>query len=186
MLFKFTDRDVKFIHDKDIEHDDFTFCAVSLGLGFNAFTRRLAGWCDDNLFEIRWGQSVKTNFTKPTDYFAVGRDKKVPSPPIGKDDCIVARVVPRAEAGKAKRVCFVCAGRTAPGTAAAGFYLAKNWPKLLNLYREHDKDLTRDSLVAVIRHTAEPSGVQEYDSSGVLALEGDAQIIHWGRVAGVE
>jgi hypothetical protein len=184
MLFKFTDRDVKFIHDKDIEQDDFDFCAISLGLGFNGFTRRLAGWCDDQLFEIKWGKSVKPAFPALTDFFAVGKGT-IPVPPTNKDDCIVARVVPRTEAGKPQRVCFVCAGRTAPGTAAAGFYLAKNWPKLLALYERQNKDLTLDSLVVVVRHVAETSGAQEYDSTGVIATTGDAQVLEWGRVAGV-
>lgn len=186
MLFKYTDRDVKFIHDKDIEHDDFDHCTVSLGLGFNGFTRRLAAWCDDCLFDIQWGVSVKTGFKMPTDFFAIGESKIVPVPPVGKDDCIVARVVPRVEVGKPMRVCFVCAGRTAAGTAAAGFYLAKHWSKLLALYTEHNKDLQSDSLVAVVRHTADASGAQEWDSTGSIALDGGGTpLIAWGHVAGV-
>jgi hypothetical protein len=183
-LFKFTDRDVKFIHDKDLEQDDFDFCAISLGLGFNGFTRRLAGWCDDQLFKIKWGESVKGGLAE-TDFFSIG-GSRVPSPPEGKDDCIVARVVPPTEQGKAQRVCFVCAGRTAAGTAAAGLYLAKKWPKLLDLYERNRKDLSTDSLVVVVRHTAEASGTQEYDSSGVVAVEDNEQLIAWARVAGVE
>ncbi len=183
-LFKFTDRDVKFIHDKDIELDDFDFCAISLGLGFNGFTRRLAGWCDDCLFEVKWGQSVKGSPAE-TDFFAIGKGR-VPLPPGGKDDCIVARIVPRTEPGRAQRVCFVCAGRTAAGTAAAGFYLAKKWPKLLKIYEREGKDLDTDSLVAVIRHTAEASGTQEYDSTGTIAVEGGEQLIEWARVSGVD
>jgi hypothetical protein len=83
-------------------------------------------------------------------------------------------------------VCFVCAGRTAPGTAAAGFYLAKHWQKLLKLYRAHDKDLNVDSMVVVVRHTAEPTGTQEYDSTGTIAMDNGAQLIEWGLVSGVQ
>jgi hypothetical protein len=145
----------------------------------------LAGWCDDDLFEIRWGTSVKPAFTASTDFFTVGKDKHIPTPPAGKDDCIVAREVPRTETGKAKRVAFVCAGRTAAGTAAAGFFLAKHWRQLSELYKEHGKDLNLHSLVVVVRHGAEASGTQEYDSTGVIASDTNGQIIRWGAVTGV-
>lgn len=184
MLSKFTPNDLKFIQDKDIDYDDFDYCTISLGLGFNGFTRRLARWCNDDLFEIRWGASVKPTFAASTDFFAVGRDRYIPTPPTGMDDCIIARVVPRTETGKAKRVAFVCAGRTAAGTAAAGFFLAKRWQQIQSLYRVHGKDLDVDSVVVVVRH-AEPSGIQEYDSNVEIASDRSGQIIRWGTVTGL-
>jgi hypothetical protein len=182
MLSKFTPNDLKFIQDKDIDYDDFDYCTISLGLGFNGFTRRVARWCNDDLFEIKWGASVKSSALS-TDFFAVGRDRYIPVTPTGTDDCIVARVVPRTETGKAKRVAFVCAGRTAAGTAAAGFFLAKRWQQIQSLYRLHGKDLDVDSVVVVVHH-AEPSGIQEYDSNVEIASDGSGQIIRWGKVAG--
>jgi len=185
MLSRFTSKTVLLRHDRDVDRDEFDFCAISLGLGFNGFTHRLAGWCENKLFEIQWGHSVKADFTTTTDFFSIGSDT-VPQPPHGKDDCIVARVVPRTEPGKPQRVCFVCAGRTAAGTAAAGFYLARRWQKLLELYKKCGKDLSVDSMVVVVRHAADPSGAQEYDSTGVLAQDAGEPLIRWGRVAGIE
>jgi len=175
-VHRFTNREVKFIHDKDIDHDDFDFTAVSLGLGFNGFTNRLASWCDNKLFKVEWGQSAKGTLGA-TDNFRVGLD--APSIQDGKDLCIVARIVPRSDPDKPRRICFVCAGRTAAGTAAAGYFLAKNWSTMMDHYRAHSKDLKRDSLAIVVQHTADPTNSQEYDSTAAVTGH-----ISWGQVAG--
>jgi hypothetical protein len=93
VLFSMKVSGVKVIHDKDIDGDDFDFSAISFGLGFNGFTSHLAGYCDDRLFKIEWGESPK----RPglyTDHFSVGGLTHAPEE--GKDDCIVARIVSRS------------------------------------------------------------------------------------------
>ena len=168
-----------------MDGDDFKHCTISLGLGFNGFTCRLATWCDDKLFEVKWGHSPKPTFTPLTDYFAIG-DGTVPQPPADKDDCIVARIVRWTERGQSPQICFVCAGRTAAGTAAAGYFLARRWQELLDLYREHGKDPSADSLVVVVRHSAVPGRGQEYDATGKIAKDkADKRLIRWWRIGGV-
>ncbi len=115
-----------------IPADDFDYCVISIGLGFDGFTHRLANWCDKGLFEITFGDSIKKSFAdtgNKTDFFVLG-DGRRPVPPKEKADALIARIV---TAKKPKRVCFVRAGRTAPGTAAAGYFLVNCWSELLHL-----------------------------------------------------
>jgi len=184
---KFNDRDFKIIHDKDIDSDDFDYCAVSIGLGFNGFTHRLATLCANRLFRIEWGDSIKATFTEKTDNFELGSDHvPIPPPPNGEDYCIVARVVPTTAPGRPKRVCFVCAGRTAAGTAAAGFFLANHWLKLLELYDVHDKSLDTESMAAVVRHVCDDSGAELPSTAELVCQDDKAVICCWARVPGVE
>ena len=184
LFFKFTSRRVRFIHDKDID-DDFEYCAVSIGLGFNGFTHRLASWCDNRLFKIEFGNSIKSTFTRKTDYFSLG-DGKTPEPPLGKDDCLIARIVPVTLRGKPRRVCFVCAGRTAPGTAVAGYFLANNWERIMRLYQTHGKKLERDSLAVVIRHITDSAGNLEFLREADLVKEEGQVVCCWGLAEGVD
>lgn len=184
-IFIMTGRRVMFIHDKDIEGDDYNFCAISTGLGFNGFTHHLAGLCDEPLFKIEWGKSAKSNFQQVTDFFSF-EDGYVPQPPNGKDDCIVARIVSRSPSNPSK-VSFICAGRTAPGTAVAGYFLANNWLKLMQLYLDDNKrNLNADSMVVVIRHNADETGVQEFDSTGTIAIENGQKLVYWAKTAGLD
>lgn len=186
LFLRFAHRNARIIHDKDLETDDFGFCAISIGLGFNGFTHRLASWCDNELFTIKFGDSIKKEFIYKTDYFSIGKEGSTPVPPLGKDDCIIARIVPVSKRGKAKRVSFVCAGRTAPGTAVAGYFLAYRWKELLQLYEDSKKELERDSLVVVIRHTADSTGTLEFDLEAQIAKEDGSSLCEWGVAAGVD
>jgi hypothetical protein len=186
LLAKFAHRDVKFTFDKHLDTDDFDFCAISIGLGFNCFTRRLANWCDPDLFTIKWGSSIKASFVQKTDYFMLG-DGRIPSPPEGKDDALIARIVPVTGPGKPKRICFVCAGRTAAGTAVAGYFLAKNWGKISHLYQtaQPKKELQRDSLAVVIRHKADESGTMDLLEAVIGKDETGIDLCFWAQVPGV-
>lgn len=178
-LYEMTGKDVRLIHDKDIDGDGFNYCAISIGLGFNDFTHRLSEQCDKKLFEVVFGQSLKDpNFA--TDYFKI--DGVCPEPPQNKDDCLVARIVLRPFDGTANRVCFVCAGRTASGTAAAGFFLARHWEQLMKLYVEHEMSLDLDSLAVVVRHTHDAFGHHEFDTTGVI----EPDLVAWHRTPGLE
>ncbi len=174
-----TGQDVLLTHDKYIDGDNFNYCAISIGLGFNGFTHWLSEQCGKQLFEIDFGTSPKdSNFE--TDLFKI--DGKIPVIPKNKDVCLVARIVLRPYRGSSNRVCFVCAGRTAPGTAAAGFFLSKEWQKMMKLYKKHNKDLDLDSLVVVVQHNHDPFGSHEFDSSAVV----DQELICWHIAAGLE
>lgn len=178
---------MNFIHDKDAEADQKYYCAVSLGLGFNGFTHQLAGYFNPALFKIVWEKSPK----RPellTDSFSIG--SSTPPMPPEHDLAIVARIVPRPDTGRANRAWFVCAGRTAAGTAAAGYYLAKEWQQLLDLYKEHHKDLDKDSLVVLVQHNEDKSGGSsvheyEYDETAELVRTDGKPVVSWGRVPGI-
>lgn len=178
-FYEMTGKGVRLIHDKDIEGDDFNFCAISIGLGFNGFTHWLAEQCEKKLFQIEFGTSPKDpNFE--TDLFKI--NDKLPTIPLNKDDCIVARIVLKPFHGNSNRICFVCAGRTASGTAAAGFFLSKEWEQLMKLYKKHNKSLDHESLAVVVRHNHDPFGSHEFDTSGVI----EPNLIAWYEIAGTE
>jgi hypothetical protein len=113
---------------------------IAVGLGFTWHTQQLlrAGNLDKKV-QVTWvnGPPVSDAFVFDTvQYSAGGKDY---------DFAIVARVV--CEGG---HVHFICAGRTAPGTAAAGRYLAEKWEEMANLYESRDPETT--SLGVLIRH----------------------------------
>jgi len=166
MFARYTRQKVSFIHDIDVRDDGLTYCAVALGLGFNGFTHRLARWCEDGLFKIEWGRSHKKEFSIPTDHISIGGRLRT-KPAKGEDHAIVARIVNDG------RVCFVCAGRTAPGTAVAGYFLAQKWDVLWRKYEDQNKDLRSTSLVALLRHQSDQGGTMELTTTGVI------EELHW-------
>lgn len=182
-LYEMTGKGVSVIHDKDVHFPAFhRHCAISIGLGFNAFTWRLAELCKNDLFKIYWGESPKAGFGHKTDLFKIGDREPTPSDD-GHDYCLVARVV--TDAGSRTRICFACAGRTAQGTAAGGYFLARKWNQLMKLYDRHGKDLGRDSLAVVIRHTSSGKDSQEFDQTCEIAEDDGSQLIQWGRIEGL-
>ncbi len=52
--------------------------------------------------------------------------------------------------GKENLPHFVCAGRTARGTKAAGIFLATQWEQLLSLYEKNGRDLKTDSVAVFL------------------------------------
>jgi hypothetical protein len=188
-LSEMTNKQIFAVHDKDVEADPKHYCVVSFGLGFTGFTHYAGGLFKPSLFEVKWDKSSK-NPDIWTDHFTLGG--KQPEIPTGCDIAIVARIVPRPEKGRPKRVWFICAGRTAAGTAAAGYFLAKAWEQMHSLYHENGKDLAKDSMVVVIQHAEninDGTGGPEYpyDETAELVHLGEKKqtIVNWGRAAGM-
>lgn len=112
---------------------------VAVGLGFTWHTKKLlaAGRLNHKI-RVRW-----TSEPPVTDAFDF--DGKEYTADSETDIALVARIV-----CDGPHVHFICAGRTAPGTAAAGRFLAQRWSEMAELYR--GKDLQTTSLAVLIRH----------------------------------
>jgi hypothetical protein len=114
---------------------------IAVGLGFTAHTKKL-------LVASGLIESVRIDVTKEepiTDFFkfdgvdyANARDDS--------DYAIVARVICAGS-----NVHFICAGRSAPGTAAAGRFLQEKWEDLAKLYTTPDQ-MSKKSIAVLIKH----------------------------------
>jgi len=171
------------LHDKDIVADPKDYCIISFGLGFTNFTHYVEGLFGQRLFKVEWVDSPK-HAGIFTDAFSIKGE--VPPIPEGDDIALLARVVPPRRAEReASRVWFVCAGRSAPGTAAAGFFLAYRWNEILRLYQEARKDVTKDSLVVVLRHRdfqESKISTLEFDESVEILKVNDKPLVNWIRL----
>jgi hypothetical protein len=162
--------EIQVVHGNDVNLEVGKHCAIALGLGFNGLTQALQNRLNKSLFEISWPVVTRNGFTGKTDDFELANQRW--SPPDGFEKALLARIVLPREVptnrpgGRPFAVYFVCAGRTAPGTAAAGWYLSTRWRRFLKMIvDEADLNLARDSVAAVLRHKAVPPGVQEPDSA---------------------
>lgn len=91
---------------------------------------------------------------------------------------------PKRAAREASKVWFVCAGRSAPGTAAAGFFLAYRWREIFKLYKIAGKDLRADSLVVVLRHREfqeSKRSTLEFDESVEILKVNGKPLVNWDR-----
>lgn len=115
---------------------------IAVGLGFTLHTRTL-------LSSSGLNKKVAITFPegKPrtdaikfngTEYSCGGEEDD--------DFALVARVI--CDGGY---VHFICAGRTAPGTAAAGRYLAEKWEEMANLYADR-YPIDTTSVAVLIKH----------------------------------
>lgn len=68
------------------------------------------------------------------------------APKLGHDFAVVARLLCAGS-----NVHFICAGRTAPGTAAAGRYLQERWTDIAEMFSPSE-DMSRKSLAVLIKH----------------------------------
>ena len=139
---------------------------IAIGLGFNTLTRCLEKWEIDGIrhetFSIRWEASKKKPEEYPvTDNFIL-TGRNAPAPPDGMDEALILRLVPRRDASN---VMFICAGRTAPGTEAAGRFLAGNWPTLHKEYKSRNFSFSEDSM-AVLLHFNDGSGKETFEKPG--------------------
>ncbi len=175
-----TGKHVRFVTDRDFGTEQMNFCVISMGLGFNGVTHRLAKNFVPSLFDIKWGPSSKDTTLKLTDFFEIPGMKCQSRNQI--DVALVARVVPPPETGRTQKVWFVCAGRTASGTVAAGYFLAERWEQLLNLYETYKKDCKKDSFVAVLEHNEQAKSGWDFPYTTVLGKnpEGDIKV-HWAQ-----
>ena len=141
-------------------------CIISIGLGFNSRTAILADQCLGQLFHIAWGKSPNREFPHETDLLTF-REKLLERPSQGLDYALVARVVIKG------RPHFVCAGRTAEGTAVAGHHLAECWKSLAARYHHPKrggppKDLSRDSLAVLLTHRVGSTGAANVSTGRVI------------------
>lgn len=119
---------------------------VAIGLGFNRLTCMLAAM--SRLFEIRYAADAETGHAK--DDFEMGGTKHG-EPSHACDYALIARV-PVVMNGKVTPS-FVCAGRTADGTAAAGYFLKNSWRLLSSLYAAKRMRYDDDALAVELLYT---------------------------------
>ena len=116
-------------------------CLIAIGLGFNNLTAQIMDFHkDSNLFEVI--------FVDDTDDFLIGGERHESAAEGKKDYALLVRESSLTSGRNNPH--FVCAGRTANGTKAAGIFLAKEWEQLYNLYKKHQKDFGSDSLAVLI------------------------------------
>jgi hypothetical protein len=179
-----TGRVARFIHDKDLDlqFDEIPYSAVAFGLGFNEFTHKLALFTERKLFAIEWGKSPRMGFGERTTDLIRIPGSGLLNPPDDKDYAVLARIAPKQHDDRPDRYYFVCAGRTASGTAAAGRFLAYDWPKLAALYKQNGRDPSRDSMVAVIEHAYHEETLTDLDQTARIATRGEQPWVIWHRI----
>jgi len=144
-------------------------CFVSFGLGFNLMTNTVK-----ELFDKKPRDGPLSQFPFDVDYTKgslagvdqglapdfrtdnIVRMGELLTPPTGKDYAIIVRVVQ----GDGKHAYFICAGRTAYGTTAAGIYLANHWRDLKGKYDSAAREAVdgrrvrpeTHSLLAIVEH----------------------------------
>jgi hypothetical protein len=133
-------RQVQIDLDKDDDHwaDNPT---IAIGLGFTWHTRKLleaSGLI--NVIGIDWSEQEPI-----TDSFLF--DGK---PYCDRQDSYDYALVARVLTG-GSNVHFICAGRTAPGTAAAGRYLQERWSYIYKLYAI-PREMNKKSVAVLIKH----------------------------------
>lgn len=182
-----TGRKTVALHDKDVFGDQKNYCIVSFGLGFTAFTHYVEGLFNSSLFKIKWETSPKHSHIV-TATFTI--NSETPSIPDGDDIAFVARIVPPGKSEQEDpRVWFICAGRSASGAAAAGYFLAYRWPEINALYKEFRKDLSKDSVLIVLHHREYQGALKnefayEYDETVRILKDQEKPLINWGRANG--
>jgi hypothetical protein len=152
-------RGIQVVHGKDVDLSTGSRCAIALGLGFNKLTRLLEQRFGKKLYKVTFGPSARPVRKRRTtrrrqtlitdDFLLPG--SKARKLPHRFDRALIARVVLPAETAAGYCVYFICAGRTAPGTVAAAWFLANRWRKLLGLYGG-TWSLTKDSVAAILWH----------------------------------
>lgn len=118
-------------------------CLIAIGLGFNNLTHQIMDFHKErSLFKII--------FKDDTDDFLIGGEEHELAAEGKKDYALLVRG--SSQKNGRNNPHFVCAGRTANGTKAAGIFLAKEWEQLYELYRKHKKDFSSESLAVLIEY----------------------------------
>ena len=155
-LFGSVGRQVQIVLDNDDDNWNES-PTIAVGLGFTLHTRNL-------LESSGLNDKVAVNWTEdlpPSDaIFFNGR--KYSSGIEGEDYAIVVRIICDDET-----VHFICAGRTAPGTAAAGRYLAEKWEDIFQAYLDNQKPIGSESVAVLIRHPPSFDKVRNTRISGI-------------------
>ncbi|MCU0239504.1 MAG: winged helix-turn-helix domain-containing protein [Pyrinomonadaceae bacterium] len=183
LIFSFTRKGFKFVEDT-IATDEKN-CMFSFGLGFNKYTETLLSLFNSQEFVEIYLDNSPRQKDLYTDNFKIGG--VLPAEIDEQNDvAFVARIVTKGNQIGEYRVRFICAGRTALGTAVAGFYLANNWEKIHNLYTEHKKNLKVYSLVIGIGHTYGEKLLPDYDKTGEILKKDGKDLIRFSKVKGME
>jgi hypothetical protein len=122
---------------------------VTIGLGFNRLTCFLAER-SGGLLQICY---IDRHTGESKDDFMVENEPH-PEPSHQTDYALVARV-PFHFDGR-QIIGFICAGRLAAGTEAAGYYLKNEWRSMYARYAQERKDLQKNALAVVISHSTSP------------------------------
>jgi hypothetical protein len=147
---------------------------ITIGLGFNACTNHLSDLPFDDgpahLFRIHWGTSERDSTLGTTDQLIIGN--KTVELSAGDlagdfDYALVARIVAWPESG---HVQFVCAGRSANGTAVAGYFLANCWRELADEYK-NESEMDTHSLAVIIQHKTSEADAGDLDSTGRICKD---------------
>jgi hypothetical protein len=142
-------RQIEFELDVDRAWKGWDISQVSFGLGFNVMTDFVQKQFDKKArgeqqilalpFEVDYTRDSPKKKDFKTDNI-LWQGVMLP-PPENHDYAIIVRVVH----GKKDYVTFICAGRTACGTTAAGMYLAEHWKD--ELKREYDIRISQGDVI---------------------------------------
>jgi hypothetical protein len=169
------------LHDHEAQSRADTGCTIALGLGFNQLTYdRMKAF--EALYRIKFGRSKQSKL-RTTDHFSLGKKGRI-KPQGGWDVALLARVVLPQPDGR-RGVHFICAGRTAHGTAAAGYFLAERWPELANLYRNKHLSLNADSIAVALWHRVAQGNEPEIDTQVGLTSPEDQILFSTQRAFGI-
>jgi hypothetical protein len=127
--------------DLDNDEDDWTESpTIAVGLGFTLHTRKLLDASGLNQkVGIEWTDNPMTD--------AINFDGQLYNGAQADHDfAIVARVICAGSS-----IHFICAGRTAPGTAAAGRFLQERWVDIAEMFASSE-DMAKKSLAVLIKH----------------------------------
>ena len=127
--------------DLDSDEDDWADSpTIAVGLGFTWHTRKLLDASGLN-------EKVSVEWTNDPMTDAIRFDGKLYNGAQADHDfAVVARVLCAGS-----NVHFICAGRTAPGTAAAGRYLQERWTDIAEMFSPSE-DMSSKSLAILIKH----------------------------------
>ncbi|WP_243359590.1 hypothetical protein [Fundidesulfovibrio terrae] len=185
LLGRYVDITPKYIVDSDISEynlDEIDYTMVAIGLGFNWATNLIERFTRQKLFKIVWDESCKFG-VRCTDHFIVpGFDVDISDK--DRDYSIIARVACPQQECKNSRYFFVCAGRTADGTAAAGYFLQKKWKEILKMYGSgagDKKDLEKDSMVVVVEHQCSSEQGKEMEMNVQFARKEGEPVVRFFR-----
>lgn len=139
----------KIVQDPHVaEGDPLERSAVAIGLGFNSLTRQLAA--NSGLFDITFDAAASRDGTEKKDDFLLNGQPH-PNPTDKRDFALIVRVPSACRDGKV-RPAFVCAGRCAHGTAAAGYFIKHHWRSLYEWYIQEHRRLDEESLAVEIEY----------------------------------
>ena len=185
------ERQIKFELDVDQAPRGWNISQISFGLGYNVMTKVVQKQFDKRPrgkeqvqalpFEVDYknksqasGDDDKHNSQARSD-FRFNTDNivwqgKLLTPPPNRDYAIIVRLVH----GDPNYATFICAGRTAWGTTAAGMYLAEHWKD--GLWEEYKKRIKDNVKI-------DGQEVQFHTHSLFVVIEHATEIPHVGQIA---